>query len=347
MLQFEIINQPQSANWGEALLWFLATIIILKIAERYIVSTLRRWATKTKTEADDIIIGILNSIGWPMYITLGIYLGGQSLPLTSQADKILTTITLIVTFFYLVQGLQKLADYLISISLSKSKHKGFDDPMIKKVFGWIARGVIYGTALILILQNLGFQISALLGGLGIGGIAIAFALQNVLSDIFAFFSIYFDKPFEIGDFVIVGNDMGTVERIGLKTTKLRALEGQELVISNQEMTTARVNNYGRFEKRRVVFSFGVTYDTTSAKLKKIPEIVKKIIKDQDHAEVDRVHFKNFGDFALNFEVVYYVHSPDYGVYMDTQHAINIGIKETFEKKKIDMAFPTQTIHLQK
>lgn len=341
----DLIPLTQTSNWNSAILWFAITIIGLKIFERYIVTTLRKWAEKTKTEFDDIIIDILQSTGWPLYITAGAYVGSRFLSLTPGYEKIITSGTLVVTFFYIIQGLQKLADYLIDTTLAKSKNKGFDDPMIKRVFGWTARGAIYGTAVILILQNLGFQITALLGGLGIGGLAIAFALQNILGDIFSYFTIYFDKPFEIGDFIIVGNDMGTIEKIGLKSTRLRALSGEQLIISNQELTNARINNFKRLKQRRAVFTVGITYETPASKVKKIPEYIKAILEKQKEVEIDRVHFKAFGDSSLDFETVYFFNSDDYIKYMDTQQNINIAILEKFIAEKIDLAYPTRTVYI--
>ena len=195
------------------------------------------------------------------------------------------------------------------------------------------------------LSNLGIEITPLVASLGVGGIAIAIALQSVLGDLFAAFAIYFDKPFKEGDFIIVGNDMGTVEKIGIKTTRIQTLQGQELVVSNSELTNSRVNNYKKMKERRVVTNIGVEYSTPTKKLKKINGIVKKAVETTKESRFDRVHFKAFGDFSLNFELVYYVTSPDYVKYMDVQQEINFKIREAFEKEKIVFAFPTQTIHV--
>jgi small-conductance mechanosensitive channel len=198
-----------------------------------------------------------------------------------------------------------------------------------------------------ILSSLGYNISALLAGLGIGGIAVAFALQTILADIFASFSIYFDKPFRVGDYIVVGNDRGTVKHIGIKTTRIKSLEGPELVISNKELTSSRIHNYKKMEKRRISFTIGIVYETPLEKVKKAKEIIENVIKDQKMAELDRVHFARFGDFSLEFEIVYYMLSTDYKDYMDTQEKINLKIKEEFEKEGIEFAYPTQKIYLGK
>jgi small-conductance mechanosensitive channel len=156
-----------------------------------------------------------------------------------------------------------------------------------------------------------------------------------------------DRPFQTGDFIIVGDVMGTVKHIGIKSTRIESLWGEEIVVSNKDLTEARVKNYKRMENRRIVFEFGVTYQTPSAKLRKIPEIVKKIIEGIELADLDRVHWKNFGDSALNFEIMYQVHTADYNEYMDVQQEINLQLKERLEKEGIEFAYPTQTIYVHK
>lgn len=211
----------------------------------------------------------------------------------------------------------------------------------------IAKILLWAIAILMVLSNWGVNISALAASMGIGGIAIALAAQNILSDLFSSFSIYLDKPFEIGDYIVIGADRGTVQKIGLKTTRIQTLQGEELVVSNQELTTTRVQNFKKMTERRINFSVGVTYDTPTEKLKKIPEILEKIISSESKARFDRVHFASFDDWALRFDAVYYVLSQDYAEYMDMQQVMNFSIKEAFESESIEMAFPTQTIHVVK
>ena len=202
-------------------------------------------------------------------------------------------------------------------------------------------------AVMLILSNLGYNISSLIAGFGIGGVAIALAVQNILGDLFSSLSIYFDKPFKIGDLIQVGSLTGKVRKIGLKTTRVTSLQGEEIIIPNAVLTGQNIQNFGKLKERRNKFSLGLTYETTTAKLKKIPNIIKKIIEDTTNTRFDRAHFSNFGDFSLNFEVVYYVLSQDYAEFMDSQQNINLKIKEAFEKEGIDMAFPTSTVYVNK
>ena len=210
----------------------------------------------------------------------------------------------------------------------------------------IARGVIWGIALILFLDNIGVKITSLVAGLGIGGVALAFAAQSMLADIFCFFTIFFDKPFEIGDFLIAGDHMGTVEHIGVKNTRLRAIGGEQLIVSNTDLTSSRIRNYKTMQQRRVCFTLGVTYDTTPEQLKQIPDLIRQIVEQTENVNFGRAHFSAFGPYSLAIEVVYFVQSADYDVYMDINQRINLAIMEGFEKIGVSFAFPTTTVQIQ-
>jgi small-conductance mechanosensitive channel len=210
---------------------------------------------------------------------------------------------------------------------------------------FVGKLVLWSVALLLVLENLNFDVSALVASLGVGGIAVALAAQNILGDLFASLSILFDKPFVVGDFIFVGDMMGTVEKVGLKTTRVRSLFGEQLVFSNNDLLSSRIKNYKRMEERRVVFTLGVTYQTNAEQLELIPGIIKETIENQEKVRFDRSHFKGYGDFALLFETVYWVTDPDYNLYMDIQQRINLELFRHFEEQGIEFAYPTQTIHL--
>jgi small-conductance mechanosensitive channel len=207
----------------------------------------------------------------------------------------------------------------------------------------VIKVAIWGVGVMFLLDNLGFRISTVGAGLGIGGIAVALAAQAVLGDLFSYFSILLDRPFELGDFIIVGDYMGTVEYTGIKTTRIRSLGGEQLVFSNTDLTNSRIRNYKRMQRRRVVFKFGVTYQTSTERLKEIPGIIGGIMEGVDDAVLDRAHFFEYGDFSLNFEIVYYVLTGNYNKYMDIQQQINLAINEEFAKRGIEFAYPTQTL----
>ncbi|MFA5321890.1 MAG: mechanosensitive ion channel family protein, partial [Smithella sp.] len=213
--------------------------------------------------------------------------------------------------------------------------------------GFVARIVLWTIVLLLILDNMGVNITGLVAGLGIGGIAVALALQNILGDLFASLSIVLDKPFVIGDFVVVDSLSGTIEHIGLKTTRIRSLGGEQLIFSNNDLLKSRVRNYKRMSERRIVFGFGVVYQTPLKTLKAIKEIVSDVIKKTERTRLDRVHFKEYGDSSLDFEVVYFVTDSDYNIYMDVQESINLEIFRRFSEERIEFAYPTRTVFLQK
>jgi len=331
-----------------ALAVFVLAIIALKIFKYVIINKLKKITAKTKTELDDLLIKNVDRVGWPLYLLLSLYIALKFIQIPDFIDTALYYVILVVVTYYVIRGIQDVIDYgTHKLVLKKQEEEKEADTSVIDLLSKILKGALWGVALILILSNLGYDISALIAGLGIGGIAVAFALQNVLGDIFASFSMYFDKPFKVGDFIIVGDDLGVVKRIGIKTTRLQSLWGQETVISNRELTSTRVNNYKKMEKRRIHFTFGVVYETPTKKLKKILEIIKDIFDKIELVDLDRVHFKEFGDFSLNFEVAYYVDTGDYNKYMDAQQEINFAIKEQFEKDGIEFAYPTQTVFVSK
>jgi small-conductance mechanosensitive channel len=235
-------------------------------------------------------------------------------------------------------------DYLIKRTLGM---RGPDDPGAKTgatILGFIGRVVVWTLTALLILKNAFHQdITALLTGLGVGGIAIALALQNVLGDLFASVTILLDKPFVIGDSVTVGEFTGTIESIGIKTTRLKSINGEQIVMGNADLVNSRLRNFKRIEERRVVFSLGVTYQTPTAKLERIPAILKGIIESTPEVRFDRAHWKNYGDFALNFEAAYFVQKQEYNAMMDAQQSINIAVWRAFEAEGIEFAYPTQTV----
>ena len=215
-----------------------------------------------------------------------------------------------------------------------------------RLIGLLLLLLIWSIVLLLGLENLGVDITGLAAGLGIGGIAVALAAQNILGDLFAAFSIYIDQPFVLGDYLSVGSFSGTVESIGMKTTRLRSLTGEQLIFSNSDLVDSRIQNFGRLVERRVAFTVGVTYDTPTAKVEEIPTMIREVVESQEHARFDRSHFKEFGDSALIVETVYYVLQPAYQYKMDIQQAINLELMRRFESEGIEFAFQTQTIFLE-
>jgi len=352
MLPQEFLNKTVLGNsvWDYLISLGVFTLIMtcLSIFKGTVLRRIKKMAERTRTDVDDLIVEIIQSIAWPFYVILSLYIASRFIWIPTSARSIVYYLFIIGVAYYLVKAVNRVIEFGATVVVEK-KQKEIQrfDPSLIAILARIFKAVVWISAALIILQNFGYNISTLVAGLGIGGVAIAFALQNILSDIFASFSIYFDRPFETGDFIVVGKDMGTVKKIGIKSTRIQTLQGQELVISNKELTNIRVHNYKKMSERRVSFSFGVEYNTSIEKLREIKQIIRDILAKMEMARLDRVHFKEFGDSSLNFEVIYYVKSPDYGVFMDTQESINLEIKEKFEQHGIEFAYPTQTIYLNK
>lgn len=211
---------------------------------------------------------------------------------------------------------------------------------------WAANFAGAAVIVLLCLQNLGVDVTALIAGLGIGGIAVALAVQNILGDLFASLTIALDELFCGGDFIVVGDEMGTVEHVGLKTTRVRSLSGEQLVFGNSDLLSSRIRNFKRMTQRRVVINLGVTYSTPPETLEKIVRLIREAIEAQPGVTFDRAHFCRFGASSLDFEAVYYFSSPDYNAHMDTQQAVHLGIARAFREQKVEFAFPTQTLYLE-
>ncbi len=322
---------------------FIAIVLAITVFKKYILYLIKKIAQKTKTELDDLIINIIESVHYPFFLALALFVAMHFLETGKQIMDLAYFILLLGTIYYSVKILNTIIDFLVKEYNKKNNGKEKGTPRALDYLARFSKAVLWFLALLLLLSNLGFDVTALMAGFGIAGLAIAFALQNILSDVFYFFSIYFDKPFVEGDFLIIGDDLGTVEKIGLKSTRLKTLRGEELVMSNNELINSRIHNFKKMHYRRIQFGFGVVYDTTIKKMNKIPEIVKNAVASVPKTRLDRVHFKEFGDFSLNYEIVYFLDTDDYNIYMDAQQKINLEIKKEFEKEKIDFAFPTYKI----
>ena len=293
-----------------------------------------------------IVGAVLQASRFWFFLSVSIWIGSEVLLFGDRGvtglDKPMIVILLLQAAIWGRQAIQFIIDRQLEERLSTNPAEA----TTMAALGFVGRLVLYTVILLLILENIGVDVTALVAGLGVGGIAVALAAQNILGDLFSSMSIVLDKPFVLGNFIIVGDMMGTVQHIGLKTTRIRSLSGEQLVISNSDLLSSRIRNFKRMQERRVVFNIGVTYDTPRATLERIPGIIRDAIEKQEQTRFDRSHFFRFGDSSLIFESVYYVLSPDYAIYMNTQQAINLQIMEQFEALEVEFAFPTQTIHLQ-
>ena len=333
-------------RWGTALLILIAVWIALRTIRSLGRRRLRAFADRTSNVFDDILSDLLAGVRTPLMLLIGLWAGAQALTLpSSAATAIDTAFTLILILQVGLWG-----NGALKVTMRHYREQDGVDGSRKTTLSaltFLGRLALFSILLLLALDNLGIDITALLAGVGIASVAIGLALQNILGDLFASLSIVFDKPFEIGDFVIVDDLMGTVEDIGLRTTRIRSLSGEQLVFANNDLLTSRIRNYKRMKERRVVFSLGVEYGTPAEDLRQLPTVIREIVEAQQPVRFDRAHFKGFGDFSLNLEVVYWMLDPDYNLFMDVQQEINLALVDAFEERNVAFAFPTQTIHLQR
>lgn len=334
--------------WGNSVMDYILAVVvfglavvIFRIIKYEILKRLRKVADRTQAEVDDLLVKVVDKIGWPFYVFFAIATALNFIQVPNVVNVFFTYATPIVVVFLIVRSIQQFVDYGIR-KLAKEKQQETETSVVN-VLGRILRGALWAIAFVYIISLFGYDITTVVASFGVLGIVLAFGLQHILGDIFASFSIFFDKPFEVGDFIIVGDNLGVVKKVGIKSTRVQSLWGQEVVIPNKELTSTRINNYKKMERRRVQFNFGVVYDTPSEKLEKILKITEEIVDKIELAELDRIHFKEYGDYSLNFEVVYYINSPDYNLYMDIQQEINFALKKQFEKERITFAYPTQTV----
>lgn len=321
---------------------FFIFLIIFKVIKNIILKKLFILSQKTKTDLDNTLISILRDLKLEFYVFLAFFLSVKSIQVSDFFSSVVHWALIIWVTYIVIVSLQKLITYFFYKKISKESG---NVAQALKTLNIIARSILWFLGILFILSNMGINITSVVAGLGIGGIAIALALQNILTDLFSSFAIYFDKPFEVGDFIIIGDKIGVVEKIGIKTTRIRALQGEEIVISNRELTTIQIQNFKKLKERRVTFNFRLTYDTSVEKLKRTKNIIKEIFDKIPEVRLDRCHFYRFEDSSLFHEVVYYVSSPEYNVYMDIQEKINLELKELLEKESIQMAFPTRTLHI--
>lgn len=346
------MNLLDSVYYGNTLLeWSIAlgvttgAVAVFYFLKHVLLRRLAIYAQQAATPVARVALEVFSDTKSLFLLILAVYLGAQFVDLPARVGRTVEGITVVALLLQAaLWGNRGIVLWLRHV-LQAKKETDAAGATTLSVLGFIGRVALWSIVLLMMLANLGFDITALVASLGIGGIAVALAVQNILGDIFASLSIAIDKPFVIGDFIIVGDLMGTVEYIGLKTTRIRSLSGEQIVFSNADLLASRIRNFKRMYERRVVFRFGVVYETPLEKLECIPAMVREIVEAQEHTRFDRAHFKEYGEFSLNFEVVYHVRRPDYNLYMDIQQAINLAIFRRFKEEGIQFAYPTRTLYV--
>ncbi len=341
----------ETVSTGFPLLWEGIVSLTILVVGLTLLGAIRRlvcrrtdhWTADASPVISSFVTQALSTLFPLLYFGI-FYLSLSGLPLPPTAGHILNALGMAVVTFLIIRFAASTAEYLIREGWAREGEQYlFQGSRIKALIP-VSKVIIWGIGVIFLLDNLGFRISSVLAGLGIGGVAVALASQTILGDLFNYFVILFDRPFEIGDFIVIDGYLGSIEHIGIKTTRLRSLSGEQLIFSNTDLCGARVRNYKRMLRRRVAFQIGVTYDTPADRLREIPDQIRTIITGIDGTLFDRAHFSAFGEFSLVFDVVYYVLGSDFNQYMDIQQTINLGIKAELETAGVAFAFPTRTLH---
>lgn len=334
-------------GWMEllpALLAGLVTILLIRTGLSLAVRKLRQLSARTRTTADDHLVGVLERTNPFIVGLVGVLVGLKLLPLDDLWHQRLGQAWFAVLALQLALWAQEAVARMLAVY--QGRHGGGTTLSASAtLLGWGLRGAVWVVVVLAVLSNLGVNITAFVASLGIGGIAIALAVQNILSDLFASLAIAVDKPFEVGDSITVGDVNGTVERVGLKTTRIRSLGGEQIVMSNAELLKRTVANFKRLQTRRAVLAFGISHDTPADDVAAVPPMVKALIEADPMLEFARAHFKGFGERSLDFEAVYRVKDPSYDVYMDRQQALNLALMRGLEDRGIRLAFPAATLNI--
>ena len=329
--------------------WLIAVGIVLglgllsAIIRRQVIKRLSVLARRHERPAYSALVKMAQATRIWLLVLVAVEIGSQFLELPHKADVGLERLATIAAFLQIGIWISALLDFWIAhsrnqVGATQIAAAGSLDP-----FSFLGRLILWTLVLLLVLDNMGVNITALATSLGVGGIAVALAVQNILGDLFASLSIVMDKPFVIGDSIAVDTLSGTVEHIGLKTTRIRSSTGEQLIIANSDMLKARLRNYKRMQERCITFTFTVPFSTPAGKLEKIPQLVRGIIEGREKVRFDRAHFKDLGGSAYTFETVYWVLEPDYKTYMDAQQAINLALVRAFEQEGVQLSYPSQTL----
>jgi small-conductance mechanosensitive channel len=341
----ELLGNPLQ-DWVTALAVALTINLIVGLTRRLVITRLEKVARVTATPLDDAFIKVAQRTRQWLIFGVTLFVGTRYLELPDRVETVLQTVATLAAFMQIGLWASAGVDFWLNRYRERTLATDAGAATSLAALAFIGRVLLWSVVLLLALDNLGIDVTALIAGLGVGGIAVALAVQNILGDLFASLSIVVDKPFVIGDFVVVDEYSGTVEYVGLKTTRIRSLSGEQIVFSNGDLLKARIRNYKRMYERRIVFHFRVLYQTSPDQVEKIPRIVTEIIAAQELARLDRVHFFRFGDSSLDFEVVYWMKDPDYGKYMNTQQAINLALMRAFAKESIGFAYPTRSLFVE-
>ncbi len=332
--------------WLIAAVLAIVILVALELFKKFALKHMFALRSRIQKDSYELVIDLFKNTKLFFLLVLSIYIASRILTFPTGIQGLLRSVLVIALLVQLaVWGNRSISFWLASYTRRKLKEDAAAVTMFT-AFSYVARTILWALLLLIALDNLGFNVRTLIAGVGIGGIAVALGVQNILKDLFASLSIATDKPFVYGDFIQAGDFQGEVEQVGLKTTRLRSLTGEQIIISNSDLLQSRIRNYQRMAERRIVFTLGVSYQTSAEKVEKIPQMLREMI-ERDEVRIDRIHFSKLGDSSMDFEIVYFVKSADYNLYMDIQHDINLKILRRFEAEGIAFAYPTRSIYVEK
>jgi len=333
-------------DWLVALGLSVALALAVYLLKPIMIRRLSARAEHTRTHIDDAMVRTLRATRFWLIVVFAASLGSRYLDLPDKHQSLLGSVTAIAMFLQIGFWLSSLFNFWLGRSREHALKSNAGAATSLSALGFLGTVVLWAVILLVALDNFGVNITAMVAGLGVGGIAVALAVQNILGDLFASLSIIVDKPFVIGDFIIVETYMGTVEYVGLKTTRIRSLDGEQIVFSNGDLLKSRVRNYKRMYERRVVFTFNLVYETNADQVATVPPLVKQIVTSHEKTRFERSHFAKFGDYSLNFETVYWMLDPDFNLYMDTQQSIMLQLMRALQEAGIRFAVPRQSMRFE-
>lgn len=334
-------------EWCIALAATVGALFLLMILRGLLRSRIGTYLAGREQSVAAFVGRLLQRTSWLLMFVLAFWFGSRFLDRSDGLEKLIQIALVVSVGLQVISWSMEALEFSMDSFVRRRREQvGGDDPGITTAMPairFLGRLVVIVAVALLALDNMGVDVTAMIAGLGVGGIAIALAVQNILGDLFASLSIVLDKPFIVGDFIVVGDRAGAVEKIGLKTTRLRSISGEQLIFANSDLLGSRIQNFKRMQERRALFAVGVTYQTPLDVVEAIPRLLRECIEAQPKARFDRAHFKAFGASSLDFECVYWVLEPEYNTFMDVQQAINLAIARRFARSGIDFAYPTQTL----
>jgi len=331
-------------DWVYAVVAAVLGFVVLTYLLRFVIDRANALALRTRSRHAEILVDVLRGTSKTTLFVAALIVGAKFLPLTDRWDSRLDHFWFLVIGFQFALWINR-GVRIWTVRRLAATGEVIHNPVITTMTAWTLRALLWSILLLAVLANLGVNITAFVAGLGVGGVAVALAVQSILSDLFASLAIGLDKPFELGDFVVFNDIAGSIEHIGLKTTRIRSLSGEQIVCSNTELLKNTLHNYKRMNERRILFTFGVSYDARPEQLRQVPEMIRQAVAAAGDTRFDRAHFKGFGTQDLTYEVVYFVTDPSYNLYMDVQQKVNLDIMEGLERLGLAFALPVRNVRV--